>query len=158
MTRPPLSRQTVYAHFLSRDALIAALVEAAAAEYSALLDAAGLETAPPADALARFLDAGWEFLRRYPLLLDPTTTSVHRPESNDPHDVVPARLERLIRRGQDTGDFDPSPGRLARRRRHRTPARRGLGNPGTRGEPRAPDGYVRGVARAVPGGLRRPAR
>ena len=107
-TAAGLTRQTVYAHFPSRDALIAALIEAAAAEYAALLDAAGLETAPPADALAGFLDAGWRFLRRYPLLLDPAATRSHRPASNDPHDVVPPRLERLIRRGQSTGDFDPA--------------------------------------------------
>ncbi|MGI5158820.1 TetR/AcrR family transcriptional regulator [Microbispora sp. CA-102843] len=103
-----VTRQTVYAHFPSRDALMAALIEAAAAEYAALLDAAGLDTAPPADALAQFLDAGWRFLRRYPLLLNPTVTRTHRPKSNDPHDVVPPRLERLIRRGQRTGDFDGS--------------------------------------------------
>lgn len=108
-TTANVTRQTVYAHFPSRDALIAALIEAAAAEYGALLDAAGLDTAPPADALAQFLDAGWRFLRRYPLLLDPTATRIHRPKSNDPHDVVPPRLERLIQRGQRTGDFDRSP-------------------------------------------------
>ncbi len=105
-TAAGLTRQTVYAHFPSRDALMAALIEAAAAEYVALLDAAGLETAPPSDALAGFLDAGWRFLRRYPLLLDPAATRGHRPAGNDPHDVVPPRLERLIRRGQATGDFD----------------------------------------------------
>jgi len=102
-----VTRQTVYAHFPSRDALIAGLVESAAAEYAGLLDEAGLDTAPPADALARFLDAGWRFLDRYPLLLNPAATRVPRPDS-DPHDVVPPRLERLIRRGQRTGDFDPS--------------------------------------------------
>ncbi|HEY4018940.1 MAG TPA: helix-turn-helix domain-containing protein [Pseudonocardiaceae bacterium] len=100
-----VTRQTVYAHFASRDALIAALIEAAAAEYAVLLDAAGLDTAPPAEALAQFLDAGWQFLRRYPLLLDPTAR-VPRPTCNDPHDVVPPRLARLIRRGQRAGDFD----------------------------------------------------
>ena len=107
-TTAGVTRQTVYAHFPSRDVLMAALIEAAAAEYTALLDAVGLDTAPPADALAGFLDAGWRFLRRYPLLLDPTVPHVHRPTSNDPHDIVPPRLERLIRRGQDTGDFDRS--------------------------------------------------
>jgi Transcriptional regulator len=107
-TTANVTRQTVYAHFPSRDALMAALIESAAAEYAALLDAAGLDTAPPADALARFLDAGWRFLRRYPLLLNPTVTRIHRPENNDPHDLVPPRLERLIRRGQRTGDFDRS--------------------------------------------------
>ncbi|TDD59939.1 TetR/AcrR family transcriptional regulator [Actinomadura darangshiensis] len=107
-TKAGVTRQTVYAHFPSRDALMAALIETAAAEYAALLDAADLETAPPADALAGFLDAGWRFLRRYPLLLDPTVTWIPRPTSNDPHDVVPPRLERLIQRGQRTGDLDGS--------------------------------------------------
>jgi AcrR family transcriptional regulator len=107
-TTADVTRQTVYAHFPSREALIAALIEAAAAEYAALLDAAGLDTDPPADALAQFLDAGWRFLRRYPLLLHSTAAQLHRPKSNDPHDVVPPRLERLIQRGQRTGDFDGS--------------------------------------------------
>lgn len=105
-TAAAVTRQTVYAHFPSRDALVAALIEAAAAEYAALLDAAGLDTAPPADAMTRFLDAGWRFLRRHPLLLTPT--AIPRPKNGDPHDVVPPRLERLIRRGQRTGDFDPA--------------------------------------------------
>lgn len=102
-----VTRQTVYAHFPSRDALVAALVEAAAAEYAALLDDAGLDTAPPAAALAQFLGAGWRFLDRYPLLLNATAARNPRPDS-DPHDVVPPRLERLIQRGQHTGDFDSS--------------------------------------------------
>ena len=102
-----VTRQTVYAHFPSRDALVAALIEAAAAEYAALLDDAGLDTAPPTDAVAQFLDAGWRFLDRYPLLLNVTAPPIPRPY-NDPHDVVPPRLERLIQRGQHTGDFDAS--------------------------------------------------
>jgi AcrR family transcriptional regulator len=101
-----VTRQTVYAHFPSRDALVAALVEAAAAEYAGLLDDAGLDTAPPAEALARFLGAGWRFLGRYPLLLNATAARIPRPDA-DPHDVVPPLLERLIRRGQEAGDFDP---------------------------------------------------
>lgn len=103
-----VTRQTVYAHFPSRDALLAALGEAAAAEYAALLDAAGLDQAAPADALARFLDAGWRFLGRYPLLLDPCAARAPRPGTGDPHGAVPQRLERIIRRGQRGGDFDPA--------------------------------------------------
>lgn len=106
-TRAGVTRQTVYAHFPSRDALVAALVEAAAAEYAALLDEADLDTAPPADAMARFLDAGWQFLGRYPLLLNATAARIPRPD-NDPHDFTPPRLARLIERGQHTGDFAPS--------------------------------------------------
>ncbi|RPE46091.1 hypothetical protein EDD90_9413 [Streptomyces sp. Ag109_O5-1] len=86
---------------------VAALVEDAAAEYATLLDDAGLDTAPPADALARFLDAGWRFVDRYSLLLTAPAARIPRPE-NDPHDFVPPRLERLIQRGRHTGDFAPS--------------------------------------------------
>ncbi|OIJ88240.1 TetR/AcrR family transcriptional regulator [Streptomyces colonosanans] len=103
-----VTRQTVYAHFPSRDALVVALIEAAAAEYLAALDAASLDTAPPADALARFLDAGWRFLRRHPLLLNPAAPGAPRPNRNALSDVVPPRLEQLIRRGQGTGDFRAS--------------------------------------------------
>lgn len=107
-----VTRQTVYAHFPSRDAvvaaLVAALVEVAAAEYAALLDEADLDAAPPAEAPARFLAAGRRFLDRYPLLVNATANRIPRPDS-DPHDVVPPRLERLIRRGRQTGDLDPSP-------------------------------------------------
>lgn len=107
-TRARVARQTVYAHFPSRNSLIAALIEATAAEYLAALDAAGLDTAPPAEALARFLDCGWRLLGRHPLLLDPTAPQAPRPNDNALSGVVPPRLERLIRRGQRTGDFDGS--------------------------------------------------
>ncbi|WP_433890649.1 TetR/AcrR family transcriptional regulator [Streptomyces sp. CA-111067] len=105
-----VTRQTVYAHFPSRDALLVGLVEAASAEYDAMLDEVGLDTAPPADALAGFLDVGWRFMDRYPVVLsqlNPTAPRIPRPE-NDPHDVVPPRLERVIQRGQQAGDFDAS--------------------------------------------------
>lgn len=103
-----VTRQTVYAHFSSRDALITALIEATAAEYLAALDAADLDTAPPADALARFLDSGWRLLSRHPMLLNPTAPQAPQPGDNALSGVVPPRLERLIRRGQSTGDFDRS--------------------------------------------------
>lgn len=102
-----VTRQTVYAHFSSREVLVAALVEVASAEFAALLDEAALDTAPPADALTRYLDAGWRFLDRYPLLLHSATAQIPRP-AHDPHDFVPPRLARLVRRGQYAGDFDPA--------------------------------------------------
>src|SRR5579859_7099055 len=66
-----VTRQTVYAHFPSRDALIAALIDAAGAETVAVIDAARLDTLPPADALRQYLDIGWELIRRNPHLLGP---------------------------------------------------------------------------------------
>jgi AcrR family transcriptional regulator len=101
-----VARQTVYAHFPSRDALVAALIHAAGAEILAAIDATSLDTAPPADALRQFLDVCWEFLRRYPLLLDPALTRIHQADGDAVHDAATARLEQLIRRGQRGGDFD----------------------------------------------------
>jgi AcrR family transcriptional regulator len=100
-----LTRQTVYAHFPSRDALIAALLYAAGTETLAAIDAARLDTVPPADALRQYLDIGWQLIRRYPFLLGPALTR-NPPGSNDPHHAGTAQLEQIIRRGQQAGDFD----------------------------------------------------
>lgn len=101
-----VTRQTVYAHFSSRDALIAALIESARTQGLAGLDAEALDTAPPTEALRRILDAGWDLVRRNPFLADPAFKRVPRADGADPHDVVGELLERIIRRGQDSGDFD----------------------------------------------------
>jgi AcrR family transcriptional regulator len=100
-----VTRQTVYAHFSSRDALIAALLDAAGAETVAAIDAARLDTVPPADALRQFLDIGWQLIRRNPHLLGPALTR-NPPGSDGPHLAGTARLEQIIRRGQRAGDFD----------------------------------------------------
>jgi AcrR family transcriptional regulator len=100
-----VTRQTVYAHFPSRDALIAALLHAVGAETVAAMDAAGLDTIPPADALRQFLDIGWELIRRNPHLLGPALNR-NPPGSEDSHHAGTALLEQVIRRGQRAGDFD----------------------------------------------------
>jgi AcrR family transcriptional regulator len=100
-----VTRQTVYAHFPSRDALIAALLYAAGAETVAAIEAARLDTAPPAEALRQFLDIGWQLIRHNPHLLGPALTQ-NPPGSNDHHHTGTARLEQIIRRGQREGDFD----------------------------------------------------
>jgi AcrR family transcriptional regulator len=102
-----VTRQTVYVHFPSRDALIDALLNVAGAETVAAMDAAGLDTAPPADALRKYLDIGWELVRRNPFLLAPALT--RNPPGSEQHDAGTARLEQLIRRGQRAGDFDRAP-------------------------------------------------
>jgi AcrR family transcriptional regulator len=103
-TTAGVTRQTVYAHFPSRDALIAALLQVAGAETVAAFDAVRLDTAPPADALRQYLDIGWDLVRRHPYLLGPALA--RNPPGSDHHQAGAARLEQIIRRGQRAGDFD----------------------------------------------------
>ena len=84
-----VTRQTVYAHFpWPREALLDAVVERAAAEVTAAFEAAGLDEAPPAVALTRLLDAGWQAAARYPFLWHLPAVSpdqdacLHCPESS----------------------------------------------------------------------------
>ena len=107
-----VSRQTVYAHFPCREALLDAVVERATAEVTAALDGAGLDQAPPAVALIRLLDVGWQVAARYPFLWHLPAVSPDQDAAR--HGPVLDRLLEVIRRGQETGDFDRalSPGWL----------------------------------------------
>jgi AcrR family transcriptional regulator len=105
-TTAGVTRQTVYAHFPSRDALIGALLHAAGAETVAAMDAAGLDIAPPADALRRYLDIGWQLIGGNAFLLGPALAQSPQPGDPAAHQAGTARLEQIIRRGQRTGDFD----------------------------------------------------
>jgi AcrR family transcriptional regulator len=99
-----LSRQTTYAHFASRETLLEALQERAMHEVEAALDAADLEHGPPAQALERLLHAGWQVGERYPVLFHLPTAS--REQDIQRHQFLVDRLERLVQRGQASGDFD----------------------------------------------------
>jgi AcrR family transcriptional regulator len=99
-----VSRQTVYAHFPSRDALIDAVIEQAGAEFTSLLDDLDLDQAPPAEALTRLLEAGWQVAARYPFLwLQP---AVDPGKDAERHAPVLDRMLDIVRRGQSSGDFD----------------------------------------------------
>jgi len=101
-----VSRQTVYAHFPSRDALIDAVIQQASAEFTGLLDGLDLDQAPPAQALTRLLDAGWQVAARYPFLwLQP---AVDPGKDAERHAPVLDRMLNIVRRGQASGDFDAS--------------------------------------------------
>jgi AcrR family transcriptional regulator len=103
-----VSRQTVYAHFPSRKALIAAVIEKVTDEVVAALDAAELDKGPAAAAVLRMLDTSWQMFERYPILLD-LADSADLPdaaESHEQHEPVFERLTPLIRRGQASGEFD----------------------------------------------------
>jgi AcrR family transcriptional regulator len=101
-----VSRQTVYAHFPSRDALIGALLHEVGTETIAAMDAADLDAAPPAEALRRYLDIGWQLIGGNTFLLGPALAGGPHPGDAASHHAGLARLEQIIRRGQHTGEFD----------------------------------------------------
>lgn len=82
-----VTRQTVYAHFASRDELIAAVAARGAAE----LDAVRLDVGPARDAVLRVLAVGL----RIPL-------------GAAPGPDVRGALLRVVLRGQHDGSFDPA--------------------------------------------------
>jgi hypothetical protein len=70
------------------------------------MDAAHLDTAPPADALRQYLDIGWQLIRGYPFLLGPALAQSPQPGDPAAHQAGTVQLEQIIQRGQRTGDFD----------------------------------------------------
>lgn len=101
-----VSRQTIYAHFPSRELLLNSVVARATEEVSAVFAEAGLADLPPAEALARLLERGWAVAARYPFLwhLPPVSAA----DDRDRHGPVVERLQEIIRSGQERGDFDDS--------------------------------------------------
>jgi AcrR family transcriptional regulator len=101
-----VSRQTVYAHYSAREALLDAVSERAMAQAVAAIDAAEPERGPPAEALERLVAASWQTVERHARLLESMQALRSAEELHAFHAPILARLERLIRRGRRAGVFD----------------------------------------------------
>jgi AcrR family transcriptional regulator len=101
-----VSRQTVYTHYPSREALLGAVVDRITGEVLAAIDAAELDYGPPTAALVRLLEASARTFDAYPLLLHDVLATVSPQEANKRHAPIADRFDGLIQRGQRTGDFD----------------------------------------------------
>lgn len=104
-----VTRQTVYAHFGTRDALLEAVADRVTREAMAAMDAAEVEDGPALDALLRLQDIGWRLFERHPVLLQLGTAPAHAEADRTRHEPVAARLTRLVEKGQTAGEFDPDP-------------------------------------------------
>jgi AcrR family transcriptional regulator len=102
-----ISRQTVYKHFPSREALLNALLERVTQRVTEAIDAADLETGPAAQALVRFLETGWQAFEDDPFLLHLSGPPLDPEGERDRHQPILQRLEQVVRRGQRSGEFDP---------------------------------------------------
>jgi AcrR family transcriptional regulator len=101
-----VTRQTVYAHFPSRDALIMAVVHSVRDEGLAMLEAAGLDDMPPVDAMRAFLRISWQLIERFAVLFEPMLARISQLKSEQSHHGVDVVIERIVRRGLASGDFD----------------------------------------------------
>ncbi|WP_116044516.1 TetR/AcrR family transcriptional regulator [Amycolatopsis palatopharyngis] len=102
-----VTRQTVYAHFPSREQLLAAVLDRLTGEAVAAMDAADLDSGSATGALLRLLDAGRRTSGRYPVLLQQLSSlPVSAHADHQRHEPVANRLKRVVQRGQDTGEFD----------------------------------------------------
>lgn len=100
-----VSRQTVYAHFASRAALLDAVVLRATTEVQTQLDDAELDQGSAVAALERLFDAGWSVAARYRFLFHLPAVGIEQDRSR--HAPILGAFEAVIRRGQANGEFDP---------------------------------------------------
>ncbi|WP_194818749.1 TetR/AcrR family transcriptional regulator [Nocardia sp. XZ_19_385] len=99
-----VTRQTVYAHFANREELFAAVGDRIRSDTVTALEAADLDTGPAPDALLRILDLSWRAVDLGPLKRRVSPGEPSR-GTQTPAPVYD-NLLRLLRRGQDTGEFD----------------------------------------------------
>jgi AcrR family transcriptional regulator len=111
-----VARQTIYAHYESREALLAAVARRALDQSLAAIDAAEPDRGPPADALDRLVRSWWLVIEPHARVLESLAPAFPDPHQvHDLHAPILERLERLIERGHATGSFDRdlAPGWLA---------------------------------------------
>ncbi|QLY31314.1 TetR/AcrR family transcriptional regulator [Nocardia huaxiensis] len=98
-----VTRQTIYAHFTSREELLAAVVEQVTGRTVAAMDTADLDQGTATEALLRILDLGWRAFETHPAVqrFAPTDSE----QSRELHNPVTDHLLRLLRRGQRDGEF-----------------------------------------------------
>jgi TetR/AcrR family transcriptional regulator, mexCD-oprJ operon repressor len=104
--RAGVVRATVYVHFPTREALIAAITDRAFAETSEALRTVDVRDGDPAEALSRVLSASWRIIGRYHALV--AINSRLGPEHlRSMHEPIMRQLRPLLQRGRRTGALNP---------------------------------------------------
>lgn len=96
-----VTRQTVYAHFSSRGALLDAVLDQLTAEMLTAIETLDLDEGPAPATVLRLIDLAWRAFERHPLLLHLPQTGTR----DERHDPVTDRFDHLIRRGQRAGEI-----------------------------------------------------
>lgn len=100
-----LSRVTLYTHFPTREALMAAAVERSVTRAQEALNNVDLEHVPPTEALARLVRSSWQVLDQNRNLYRVASTSLPASRLRASTEPVLGLAASLIGRGQGTGDF-----------------------------------------------------
>jgi AcrR family transcriptional regulator len=102
-----VSRQTVYAHYRSREILLRAVVELISTQVIAVVEAERLDEGRAIDALGRWARACWGLMERYPLLFNAAIpAAADHDDDYERHRPIIGPLRGLIVRGQRSGDID----------------------------------------------------
>lgn len=104
--RAGVVRATIYVHFPTREALIAAVTDRAMAEATEALRAAAPDQGEPTEALTRMLTESWRILGPYHALV--AINARLAPERlRTLHQPVIRLIRPLLKRGQASGAFNP---------------------------------------------------
>lgn len=98
------ARATVYRRFPTREALVAAILEAAFDDTRAAMKAAAPRTGPAEDALRRVAAGLLEVADRWSLVSKSSNAEQHGAKARR---AITAELQRLARRARDEGLLDP---------------------------------------------------
>jgi AcrR family transcriptional regulator len=100
-----VGRVTLYAHFPSRETLLAAVVARAIAELGTTLDAAVADERPADVAFRGLIRSAWQGVDQAGRLLGAVQHSLDPQQLRDQHAPALASIEQLIARGQREGVF-----------------------------------------------------
>ncbi len=100
-----VTRVTLYAHVESRETLVEAVLGRALEETESVLDSLDLDDGSAVDALGRLIASGWEQLDRFHHVFVAADETIHSARLRDRHAGVIDRIDALVRRGLEAGEF-----------------------------------------------------
>ena len=104
-TEAGVSRVTVYAHFATREDILAAVVKRAVERASEAIDAADPDEGPALEAFERVIAVSWRALSRSPGVAQAAAEQLTPEVMTKVHDAGHRRIADLIERGRREGSF-----------------------------------------------------
>lgn len=104
-TEAGVSRPTVYAHFPTREELLAAVVVRAVQRATVALEGAEPDRGPPVEALDRVIAAAWRELDGNRAIAQATAEHLAPAEVTRTHDAAIRPIRELVHRGRQDGAF-----------------------------------------------------